>query len=601
MLVAQPMSTRRALLKVGYRCNNNCVFCHAAPHRGHDAGTDELKRKIVQASRLGADCLVLSGGEATIRPDLLRLAETVVEAGMDLGLVSNGRMLSYGSLLDELMARRFRYLHLTLASPDPDLHDQMVQAPAFEQSMKALVQAHSMGVEITLNMLVSRPALPSLLRSVELLEVCRPSYLKFSLIEPEGPVLEDFDALVPNLDEAAHACREAMEKIHDSYPEQLVVQDAFPACFVESGTMQRGLREEGFAWMTEAFEADWHPIDEDHRDFAPPCDACSWRRRCRGVYRSYLTRRGHAELKPRLEAVSNSFNLAPLTEPEAFELKRCPIRQGLRPTVDPVREILMQVERGVAQRHRVLGEDFSDPSLRLARETGRLMLDLSGGGFLENLAQEVRPLLQAKACRRCALAPLCGGLWKPGPRDGFGRAKSLLAERLAGLKGRVLDVGCGGLPYLDAIKPGLEAGDLFWLGLEPAEIITADLPNLRLVKSSLEDFEPASADLPFDAICLLRSINHLAEPDLELARLFAWLRPGGRLFLADDACFGVLRSAAGMTALKERKAPAYEHHHCLELDEARRLALAAGLVERESLDHLQTASSMWILDLLRPD
>ena len=51
-LVARAMKIARALLKVGYRCNNNCAFCHAAPHRGQDAGTGELKDKIRAAAAI---------------------------------------------------------------------------------------------------------------------------------------------------------------------------------------------------------------------------------------------------------------------------------------------------------------------------------------------------------------------------------------------------------------------------------------------------------------------------------------------------------------------------------------------------------------------
>ena len=89
----------KALVKVGYGCNNHCTFCHTLDVRHVDAESDEIDRKIDRAAHLGHTMVVLSGGEATMRRELLRWAARTAARGMDFGLVTNGRMLVYPDLL----------------------------------------------------------------------------------------------------------------------------------------------------------------------------------------------------------------------------------------------------------------------------------------------------------------------------------------------------------------------------------------------------------------------------------------------------------------------------------------------------------------------
>ena len=64
----------KALIKVGYGCNENCTFCHTLDMRHIDGSNDEVVRKIHRAKELGHSMVVLSGGEPTTRPELLEWA-----------------------------------------------------------------------------------------------------------------------------------------------------------------------------------------------------------------------------------------------------------------------------------------------------------------------------------------------------------------------------------------------------------------------------------------------------------------------------------------------------------------------------------------------
>ena len=80
----------KALLKLGYECNNNCLICHASGNEIYQSlSTQEAINKIALCKSQGIDFILLSGGEPTIRKDLPVIAEFIKKKGMFFGLITN--------------------------------------------------------------------------------------------------------------------------------------------------------------------------------------------------------------------------------------------------------------------------------------------------------------------------------------------------------------------------------------------------------------------------------------------------------------------------------------------------------------------------------
>ncbi|HEY3355150.1 MAG TPA: radical SAM protein, partial [Polyangia bacterium] len=133
------------LVDTGAGCNLGCRFCPMEPGAG-DPDTAQVVAALDVARDAGAERVILVGGEPTIRRDLGAITAAVAARGLRLGLVTNGRMFAYGTVLDLLRGHGLDVLTVGLHGPDAAVHDALVGAPgAFKQTVAGLraVAAHA--------------------------------------------------------------------------------------------------------------------------------------------------------------------------------------------------------------------------------------------------------------------------------------------------------------------------------------------------------------------------------------------------------------------------------------------------------------------------
>src|SRR5204862_249610 len=115
-----------------------CTFCHTLDIRDIDGSGAMVMHKIDRARTLGYGMVVLSGGEVTMRKELLLWAARSAAQGLDFGLVTNARMLAYPELVDKLIRLRLAYVYLSLHGGTARIHNAMVRADAFDETFAAV-------------------------------------------------------------------------------------------------------------------------------------------------------------------------------------------------------------------------------------------------------------------------------------------------------------------------------------------------------------------------------------------------------------------------------------------------------------------------------
>ncbi len=132
----------RADLALTYRCDNSCSHCYV----GRDSNLPELdtagwKQVIDRLWQAGVPHVCFTGGEATLREDLAELVLYAEDVGFVTGLLTNGRRLADSAYLDSLIVAGLDHVQITLESHDAAIHNEMVGAEAWHETVAAVRNA----------------------------------------------------------------------------------------------------------------------------------------------------------------------------------------------------------------------------------------------------------------------------------------------------------------------------------------------------------------------------------------------------------------------------------------------------------------------------
>ncbi|MCP2521086.1 radical SAM protein, partial [SCandidatus Aminicenantes bacterium Aminicenantia_JdfR_composite] len=136
-------------LAITYRCQLNCEKCYAG-------GSNEMKElstkdwiKIYDIIwKIGVPQIVFTGGEPTLREDLIELVGEAEE--FVTGLITNGIELE--RLAEPLRNASLDYIQVTIESHNPEIHDKMVGFKgAFESTLAGIKKALSLEMQVITN------------------------------------------------------------------------------------------------------------------------------------------------------------------------------------------------------------------------------------------------------------------------------------------------------------------------------------------------------------------------------------------------------------------------------------------------------------------
>lgn len=292
-----PKQYRKALIRLGHPCNNRCLFCHSAARNERILSTAQAMDKIRDAAGQGADMIVFSGGEPTIRNDIFSLCEYTKTSGLEAGIITNGRMLCYKEFTDRLMGLDLKYVLVSLHGHDAETHDMLTGTQGFAQTMAGLRNMAGRAGQLVVNTVVTRFNARHLGDIARLLQPFAPLHYKISMPEPRGGIIENpGQVLAPN--QAAQAVLGFLSQ-HNAQAGVTVGVDGMTPCLLpEFFHLNDDLFTHGFFLISEPDEESFFPPDHGDRAMSPDCPLCSFYRSCPGIYRKYFELFADIRLEP---------------------------------------------------------------------------------------------------------------------------------------------------------------------------------------------------------------------------------------------------------------------------------------------------------------
>jgi radical SAM protein with 4Fe4S-binding SPASM domain len=135
-------------LALTYRCNINCSHCYNQRRESAELNTTDWKKIIKTLWNSGIPHVDFTGGEPTLREDLLELIAYAEDLGIITGLLTNGVRLADEKFVAGLKEAGLDYVQITLESQREEIHNRMVESDTFAKTVQGIknVVAHSIHV-----------------------------------------------------------------------------------------------------------------------------------------------------------------------------------------------------------------------------------------------------------------------------------------------------------------------------------------------------------------------------------------------------------------------------------------------------------------------
>jgi MoaA/NifB/PqqE/SkfB family radical SAM enzyme len=301
----------RADIKLGYSCNDACVHCVVDDFRDllrekrmrADKTTAQFKRELVE-SRARADTVVITGGEPTIRPDLLEILACARDLGYHIQMQSNGRRFGDPDFAEAVVdVARVDYC-IALHGPGPEVHDLVTRrAGAWEETVRGIRNLVARRQAVTGKIVLSRLNHAHLPETVALFESMGVRHVSIAFPHALGTARKLWDTVVPRYREVVPYVHAALDFV--STHGMTADAETFPYCHMEG--YERWISE--IAQQLEAYVElrqygsdaeilDWSTVRREIKRKFPQCRGCRFDAVCEGPWSEYAERFGGEEFTP---------------------------------------------------------------------------------------------------------------------------------------------------------------------------------------------------------------------------------------------------------------------------------------------------------------
>lgn len=301
--MADKPRTERIDIKTGWNCNNRCVFCVQGNKREvYGNKTTEEVYSLLEEGRKDANAIVFTGGEVTIRKDLIQIVRYAKELGYkSIQIQTNGRMLAYKQLCEDLIDAGANEFSPALHGHVPELHDYLTKGyGAFRQTITAIKNLKELGQLVITNTVICRANYRHLPEIAKILVALGVDQYQLAFVHPLGSAMENFLNVVPRMSLCEPYVKAGLDV--GLRAGRRVMTEAIPYCFmrgyepyIAERVMPRTKIMEGHLTIEDYTE---HRLTEGKAK-GPQCDRCAFKAICEGPWREYPENYGWAEFNPR--------------------------------------------------------------------------------------------------------------------------------------------------------------------------------------------------------------------------------------------------------------------------------------------------------------
>lgn len=221
------------LAEITHRCPLQCPYCSnpvELERANAELTTEEWRRVIVEMADLGILQIHFSGGEPTVRPDLVELVQQATDAGLYSNLITSAVTLTRDRIAD-LVDAGLSHVQISFQAADPALANRIGgHKRGHSRKLEVAAWVREEGLPLTVNAVMHRQNLHELPAMIDMAVALDADRIEIANVQYYGWALRNRAALMPT-EAQIEACNrvvaEATERLHGILAIDYVVPDYY--------------------------------------------------------------------------------------------------------------------------------------------------------------------------------------------------------------------------------------------------------------------------------------------------------------------------------------------------------------------------------------
>jgi len=301
-------------IKLGYSCNNDCIHCVVADQReraiktrgSQDLTTEEYKRELYDSRTRGCGAIVFTGGEPTIRKDLIDLLNYARSIGFYIAMQTNGRMFCYEKYARWLAPLQIEYA-VALHAPIREIHDSITRRKgSFNQTVQGIKNLIAFGQSIWGKTVISKKNFALLPELVNFYINLGIKNINIAFPHAQGNAWKYFDDVVPRYSDIVKFVFESIDFCENHNKQNGDNVDlsfeAIPYCFIQGheryvAELLLLNKKYSESKQLDGKRKNWETVRKDIKSKFPQCKSCIYDKICEGPWKEYAYRYGSEEFR----------------------------------------------------------------------------------------------------------------------------------------------------------------------------------------------------------------------------------------------------------------------------------------------------------------
>jgi MoaA/NifB/PqqE/SkfB family radical SAM enzyme len=293
---------KRADIKTGFLCNNNCIFCVQADNKLSGNRTfDDIKNDLID-TRKRCQEVVLTGGEVTINKDFFKILQVAKKLNfLNIQIQTNGRIFSsleFSKKVIELGVTEFVF---AIHGYSAKQHDSLTMVKgSFKQSIEGIKNIILLNGRVLINCVVVKENYKDLEKIAELLISLKVNQIQFAFVHAMGNAWINYDKVVPKMSEVVPFIKKSIDiAIKNNI---FITTEAIPFCLMkgyENHIAENYIPNSEIRGKDFQNTNDFTYLRKNHAKIKfSQCKECKYDNICEGPWKDYPEKMGSSEFKP---------------------------------------------------------------------------------------------------------------------------------------------------------------------------------------------------------------------------------------------------------------------------------------------------------------